>query len=154
MYDATGKKTTDESKAVRKKVLEINDHPEKKAEQNHINDCCIENIIARSSSDELLKIKHNVDNMQPVDLTQAPADLQSSMNFVINAQQSFEQYPKEIKNRFNNNIQQFYQFVTNPDNADECRQLGLLPPLEAQPVSQTTPTEPAPADTTAPDATV
>lgn len=64
-------------------------------------------------------------------------EYQESLNRVIAAQESFQGLPAAIRKRFSNDPGEFFEFATNPANADTMRELGLANPLPAP--------EPAPA---------
>lgn len=52
-------------------------------------------------------------------------DFQSAQNALVDAKRSFMQVPAEIRRRFDNDPQVFYEFCVNPDNLPELRKLGL-----------------------------
>lgn len=62
-------------------------------------------------------------------------DYQTAMNAAIAAQDSFMQMPANVRERFNNNPQQFVEFCSNDKNRDEAIKLGLVPepPVKADP---------------------
>ena len=62
-----------------------------------------------------------------------PAGLHQAMNTVIRAQNMFDELPSSIRNRFDNNPQDFLSFVQDPDNYQEAKELniGLAPEAEA-----------------------
>lgn len=53
-------------------------------------------------------------------------DFQTSLNAVINAQNSFMELPSAIRKRFANDPQALMEFMANPDNRDEAIKLGLV----------------------------
>lgn len=55
-------------------------------------------------------------------------DYQTSMNQIIQAQDMFMSLPSKLRARFENDPSQFLAFVSNPDNRDEMKSLGLLKP--------------------------
>jgi len=59
-------------------------------------------------------------------------DYQQAMNSVLAAQDAFMTLPAKIRTRFNNDPGQFLQFVHDPNNIEEARQLGLLPKLVSE----------------------
>lgn len=77
---------------------------------------------------------------QFADVSEIP-DLHTAMTQVTQAQQTFDQLPAELRERFGNSPIQMVKFLQDPRNDAEAIQLGLkeLPP---QPP---TPTSPAPA---------
>lgn len=56
-------------------------------------------------------------------------DYKQSLDFVIEAQNSFNELPAEIKTRFNHNPGALLEYLADDKNADEARELGLLRPL-------------------------
>lgn len=70
-------------------------------------------------------------------------DFAEAIQLIETARESFLLVDSDIRKRFNNDPVQFTEFVTDPQNTEELRQLGLLPMPEIQvenPVE--TPTEP------------
>lgn len=68
--------------------------------------------------------------------------------------QGFDALPAEVRARFGNNINQFMEFVTNPNNVEELKSMGLVSVVEVQTGStgsvpvhepEPTPVEDAPA---------
>lgn len=49
-----------------------------------------------------------------------------AMNIVTQAEQMFASLPSTLRNRFSNDPGAYLDFVQNPDNEDEMRELGLL----------------------------
>lgn len=66
---------------------------------------------------------------------------------VAKAKQSFEMLPAELRNKFNNNIPEFFEFLHDPDNRDQLTKWGFFNkkegPETGTPVSAK-PAEPAP----------
>lgn len=58
------------------------------------------------------------------DFTQAN-EYQEALNRVINAQNSFHALPAEIRKRFFNDPGEFFEFATDPANAEEMYHMGL-----------------------------
>ncbi len=52
-------------------------------------------------------------------------DFAESMRIVTSAQQMFADLPSSIRSKFNNQPEQFLEFVQNPDNESEMVSLGL-----------------------------
>lgn len=73
-------------------------------------------------------------------------EYQESLNMVLKAQADFDALPGDVRKRFANDPGNFIEFVTNPDNLDEMRDLGLADPDEPDPqpiqVVVTNPPEP------------
>ena len=57
----------------------------------------------------------------------AEMDFHEAMNTVTAAQEMFGTVPSEIRARFANDPGAFLDFVTDPRNAEEMREMGLLP---------------------------
>lgn len=55
-------------------------------------------------------------------------DYQSAMNMVRAADEAFMRMDAKVRARFNNSPQDFLEFFSNPDNADEAIRLGLAVP--------------------------
>lgn len=53
-------------------------------------------------------------------------DLMTAMNNVREAKERFEALPADIRKRFRHDPAELYDFVSNPDNAEESVRLGLL----------------------------
>lgn len=75
---------------------------------------------------------------------------QESLNYVIQAQADFLQYPAQLRKKFNNDPAEMIDFLANPENKDEAIKLGLLNAPEAPPepirVEVTNPATPAPEE--------
>lgn len=52
-------------------------------------------------------------------------DFAESIQRVTEAKQLFDNLPSTVRARFGHSPEQFYDFVMNEDNADECVKLGL-----------------------------
>lgn len=53
-------------------------------------------------------------------------DFQTSMNVIRSATESFAALPAKIRDRFQNNPQQFLAFCSDPENKDEAIKLGIV----------------------------
>lgn len=60
-------------------------------------------------------------------------DLHDLMDQVADAGEAFDALPAKLRDRFNNDPQQFVEFVLDPTNADELIRMGLA---EAKPAQQ------------------
>lgn len=67
------------------------------------------------------------------DFTSAP-DYHRAMSEVTEAQQMFDTLPSKIRKKFDNNPAEFLEFVQNPENEAEMREMGLLPTATQAPV--------------------
>lgn len=76
-------------------------------------------------------------------------DFQGAHNLVLNAQKSFLELPSVIRNRFQNNPGALIQFLNDPKNESEAREMGLLPQIMPEQPPQPKPdTDPQPVPDT------
>lgn len=88
-------------------------------------ECDINNIMARYLKTGVLEhVRSTVG--QYLDVT--GADFQAAQELVAGAKSMFHMLPSDIRTRFENNPAEFLKFMENPKNAEEARELGLLPP--------------------------
>lgn len=52
---------------------------------------------------------------------------QDALNGVAQANQTFEQLPSGIRQKFDHNVQSLIDFLADPENNNEAKELGLLP---------------------------
>jgi phage internal scaffolding protein len=64
-------------------------------------------------------------------------EYREALDLVNRASQNFGQIPSEIREKFNNDAGEFFEFATNPKNHKEMVEMGLANPI----VSQNTPGE-------------
>lgn len=113
--------------------------------QSDMESCDIHNILRQFSQvgfEQL--VRENAAKGQYADLTDLP-DYQDSLNIVLNAQAAFAALPSQVRDRFQNDPEQFIAFLGDPANQDEAIRLGLAtdtrPPGGVQVVNPTPPTE-------------
>lgn len=70
-------------------------------------------------------------------------DFQTSMNVIVQAERSFMELPAKTRARFQNDPQQFMEFMHNPENIDEMVKLNLATtrPKTPEPTPTATPKE-------------
>lgn len=73
-----------------------------------------------------------------------PIDFQQSLNTIREADQAFAALPAKLRDRFGNDPSQFLSFLSDPENLDEARRLGIVNPLP-EPASPPNSPEPTPA---------
>lgn len=61
------------------------------------------------------------------DFTDAVTDYQTALNMLNAAQDSFMQFPAEVRARFHNDPQEMMQFLDDEKNRDEAVKLGFIP---------------------------
>lgn len=54
-------------------------------------------------------------------------EYREALDLINNAQESFMNLPSDIRAMFGNDAGEFFEFATNPENADRMVQLGLAP---------------------------
>lgn len=94
-------------------------------EQHHAKMCDINNIIKKYGKDMVMQ---NVDIMDGELNNITGLDYKTAMDIVANAQSGFEAMPSEIRNKFDNDPSKLLDFVQNPANVEEARNLGLVAP--------------------------
>lgn len=106
---------------------------ETRTEQSHAKSCDINNIMSKVSKTGLL---NHVNTMKGdySDLGEAQ-DYHESLNIIRNAENSFNSLPSSIRTQFENDPQQFLEFVHDEDNHDQMVELGLKKrtPMETEP---------------------
>ena len=60
-------------------------------------------------------------------------DLQDVMNRVTDAKRDFMSLPSHVRKRFDNDVVQLLDFISDPSNNEEAVSLGLLPEVAAKP---------------------
>lgn len=60
------------------------------------------------------------------DFLDTPTDYQEAINQVMAADAAFADLPSTVRRRFSNDVGNFLQFVSDPNNRDEMHTLGLL----------------------------
>lgn len=65
-------------------------------------------------------------------------DFQTAMNTIVKAQESFMTLPAKARARFNNDPQQFMEFIHDPENQEEAIKLGMATRRPEQPATTTT----------------
>jgi len=60
-------------------------------------------------------------------------DFHSAMNAVVQARESFDAMPADVRYRFHNDPAEFAEFCFKEENLPEARRLGLILPEEVKP---------------------
>jgi len=116
------------------------------AKQSFKDECDINNIMARFEKTGL--VDHvNTHQGDYGDFTGA-WDYHSSYNQILAAQAAFESLPAKMRARFGNQPGQFLEFVDDPENEDEMREMGLIPSVapKEQPEEKDAPGKPPKAE--------
>lgn len=92
--------------------------------QQHFRDeCDIKNIIKKHDRTGL--ITHVARGIAEYGDYSEVHEYREALDLVNNANASFAELPADIRKLFDNNAGDFYEFATNPDNADKMVELGL-----------------------------
>jgi len=110
------------------------------AQQQFKDECDINNIINKFMSDPYLIEEAKMRNPGIyADFSEAP-DYLEAQNVLLRAKNQFDALPSKIRAQFDNDPQQFLQFVHDPKNGKELLRLGLAEAVKPTPE---TPTEKA-----------
>lgn len=72
-------------------------------------------------------------------------DYESCLNQVLEAKESFESLPSDLRAKFRNDPRKFYEFVTDPNNKDQLHEIGLTDKPKKSAISPET-TDSSPSD--------
>lgn len=97
--------------------------------QSFKDECDINKILARYQQTGVLDFANKYEP-QYADVTSI--DFTTAMNQVALAQSMFDDLPSSLRARFRNDPSLFIEFIDNPANHQEMRELGLLKPQEGQ----------------------
>lgn len=79
-------------------------------------------------------------NLQPVydDFSEYPTDYHSALNFILEADSKFMEFPAQVRSRFNNDPGNFITALNDPDQRSLFEELGFVPPkpVESPPGSE------------------
>jgi phage internal scaffolding protein len=122
-----------------------------KTHQSFRNEANINTIMAKAYKTGQMPIATHDIKARFGDFSNIP-DYQSAQNMIIHANNAFAELPSDIRKRFGNDPQELLEFLDNPKNHNEAREMGLLEPLPAPPegdikpsARQTAPTEDNPS---------
>lgn len=100
------------------------------AEESDIN-----NIMARYMSTGILENVREGLEQAFVDVSEAE-DYQSMQDAILRSQEAFMALPAVVRDRVGNTPAGYLQFVSDPANENEMRELGLLKPKPVEPALQ------------------
>ncbi|CAJ0600770.1 unnamed protein product, partial [Cylicocyclus nassatus] len=63
-------------------------------------------------------------------------DFVSAFQRIDAARDQFASLPSELRARFGHDVKAYFEFVLNPENAEECKRLGLLVPTTVEPSAE------------------
>lgn len=105
--------------------LSISFEGEGRTKQSFKDECDVNRIISRFQATGELP---NVNNMPPQYLDVTSMDFQEHQNFIAGANSMFHQLPAKIRDRFENNPAEFFDFCSHEKNRPELAEMGLLRP--------------------------
>lgn len=73
-------------------------------------------------------------------------DYHAALNMTIHAKEVFLTLPASIREKFDNSPGKFFEFADNPNNQEEMRNLGLLPPTKSETKPAGTPADESEGD--------
>jgi phage internal scaffolding protein len=83
---------------------------------------------------------------QYVDLTTMPADYQTALGLLAEAETAFMSLPATVRREFDNDPQMFVAFASDPENLSQMRTWGLAPPApQIAPTGSASPANAPPA---------
>lgn len=101
-------------------------------QQHNANDTNINSIMARArKTHQMPPAKHDAQALYG-DFSEV-SDYHTAINHIKNAEAQFLQLPAEIRKKFENNPQNFLNYMENPDNLEEAVELGLREPPPPDP---------------------
>lgn len=103
---------------------------EDKTLQSHKDDCNINKIIAHHDKTGLIRHVATAN----LEYTDAPnIDFHEAMNVVAEGKSQFELLPSGIRNKFENNIGKYMDFIHDPKNIEEATELGIFKKPQLKP---------------------
>lgn len=92
-------------------------------EQSHKDQCDVNRIINKYDKTGLLNHVTSME-MQYGDCT--GLDYKEALDKVTSIRQAFDTLPNEIRKRFKNSPEEYFNFMSNPENRKEAIELGLI----------------------------
>lgn len=109
--------------------VQVPDTGPSRTKQSFSEECDINNIMKKFEKTGIIDHARKYEGNYG-DFTGA-VDYHTAMNIVREADEMFQSIPATIRKRFDNDPQKFLEYVDNPENEDEMREMGLLPPIRA-----------------------
>lgn len=97
----------------------------RKAKQSMAAECDINNIMKKFQRTGMIT---HVARSEPSYGFATAMDYHSAMELVRKADEMFSSVPASIRKKFGNDAAAFLEFVTNPENVEEMRKLGVAKP--------------------------
>ena len=93
-------------------------------QQHFKEECDVINIIKRHDRNGI--IEHVQRGQARYGDFSEVADYREALDLVRDAQNEFMTIPSDIRKKFDNDPGKFYEFVSNPDNKEELKQMGFI----------------------------
>lgn len=107
--------------------------PPSMTKQEFVRECDINNVIKQYKAHGMVShINAKAAQGAYQDLPDS-VDFQESLHTIMVAEKAFMTLPAKIRDRFGQDPAEFLAFLSNPENAEEARKLGILKPAEAPP---------------------
>ena len=94
-------------------------------QQHHVDQVKVQNIIKQYDKTGILA--HVAQGVAHYGDYSKINEYKTSLDFVNTANQSFDELPSHIREKFSNNAGEFFEFATNPKNKEVMQELGLFP---------------------------
>ncbi len=115
---------------IRKPVKSFETVGESLTQQQFAEECEINNIIRRHDRTGVLE--HIARGNAIYGDFSNVTDFSDALDQINQAKEEFLNIPSEIREKFQNDVGQFFKFASNPDNIDELRELGLASPYQSE----------------------
>lgn len=93
------------------------------AKQSFKRECDINNIMAKFQKTGAIT---HANNRTPEYGFATSTDFRESLEMVRKGQELFNELPSSLRAKFSNKVEKFLQFVQDPENTSEMRELGLI----------------------------
>lgn len=115
-----------------------------RTKQEFVDDCDINKIVERFTRTGQLPPPRGA--MQYGDFSDVGSYHEAHLA-IQHANDTFAELPSAVRTRFHNDPGAFLKYLDNPDNHEEARAAGLLPPVDqVKPADPSTPVETTPAN--------
>lgn len=106
--------------------------------QSYLEETKIENIINRASFDPSIaqKLCAQLSDEAPQDFTEMPSTLAEAQNLMIQAEQTWDKLPREIKQKFDNDVDKFIHNFGTIEWADALGLISQKPVVDEKPVKE------------------
>ena len=112
----------DQNKKGKVKITEFSPSRTKQADEPN---CDINRMVARARQGAVVNGRSGTPMY--IDMTTMLVDYQDCQNRMLAAQAYFDRLPATVRFRFRNNPGEMLDFLSRPENVQECVKLGLLP---------------------------